>query len=101
MKVILHQRLHCEQHVAVCIVKQVERRQNNQRVAGLKISSSHRSSEYSMPSNQITRARFSQDCSPGFANQGGTLGKRHTREFPPGKSCVKNSSSRSAYPPTS
>jgi len=38
-----------------------------------------------MPSNQITRARFSQDCSSGFVKKRVILGKRHTREFPAGE----------------
>jgi hypothetical protein len=61
MKLILHQRLHREQHVAVRIIEQVECREDNQRGARLEISLSHRSSEYSMPSNHglsLTRKDF-------------------------------------------
>ena len=53
MEFILHQRLHRKQHVAVHVVEQIERRQDNQRSARLEISLGHGSSEYSM------RGRFS------------------------------------------
>src|SRR5579864_2231093 len=47
VKLVLHQRLHREQHIAVRIVEQIERSQDNQRRARVKVVLSHKSSEYS------------------------------------------------------
>src|SRR5579872_123703 len=46
VKLILHQRLDREQHVAVRVVEQIERRQNNEGSFRLKIVPGHGSSEY-------------------------------------------------------
>lgn len=49
MELLLHQRLHRKQHIAIHIIQQIERRQDNQRGARLEISLGHWSSEYNMP----------------------------------------------------
>src|SRR5438067_971579 len=48
MKLFLHERLHCKQHITVCIIEQVERSEDNQRGPRMEISLGHWSSEYSM-----------------------------------------------------
>ena len=52
VELVLHQRLHREQHVAVDIIQQVQRREHDQRGARLEFRGGHRSSEYSMTLNQ-------------------------------------------------
>ena len=52
MKFVLHQRLHRKQHVAVRIIEQVQRREHEQRGAGIEFGRSHGSSEYSMACGQ-------------------------------------------------
>ena len=47
MKFLLNQGLHREQHIAVRIVEQIERGEDNQRGARLQIRLGHGSSEYS------------------------------------------------------
>ena len=48
MKLILHQRLNREQHVAIHVVEQVQRGQHDQRGARMKFGGGHGSSEYNM-----------------------------------------------------
>src|SRR5713101_6195069 len=48
MELILDQRLHREQHIAVRVIKQIERGEHEQRGAGMELLLGHRSNEYSM-----------------------------------------------------
>jgi hypothetical protein len=60
MKLVLHQRLHREQNVAIHVIEQIERRQDEQRVARLEIFPGHRSKEYSTIPD--VRRRTSDGC---------------------------------------
>lgn len=53
MEFVLHERLNREQHVAVCIVEQIERREDNQRSLRLKIVLRHASSDYTMSNLEL------------------------------------------------
>jgi hypothetical protein len=51
VKLVLDQRLHRKQHIAIHIIEQIQRRQDNQRGSRLKICLGHGSSEYSTAGN--------------------------------------------------
>src|SRR6185437_7354948 len=55
MKLILHQRLYRKQHIAVRVIEQIERRQNDQRRPRLHIALGHWSREYSMQQAALCR----------------------------------------------
>src|SRR3954463_7985998 len=55
MKLILHQRLHRKQHIAVRVIEQIERCQNDQRRPRLQVVLGHRSREYSMQQPALCR----------------------------------------------
>ena len=70
MKFVLHQWLHREQHVAVRVVEQIERRQDNQRGARLEISLGHGSSEYSTPRRCELRRNPPRRSTPRYVAHG-------------------------------
>src|ERR1700722_11217703 len=51
MELVLHQRLHCEQHVAIRVIEQIQRGEHDQCGARMEFRGSHGSSEYSTAVN--------------------------------------------------